>query len=583
MRRLSSIIGLVFLLVPGFAQNSPHGDTFAINCTDCHNTATWQVNPDQAVFKHSQTNFPLEGQHQQVNCKDCHQTLVFEQAQEDCNSCHTDMHQQTVGLECRRCHTPASWMVPNINQVHMMSRFPLLGAHANADCNECHTNMVTAAGNSSYLRFDPLCIECINCHKQDFAGTTSPNHVLSNFSTECTDCHLMNSFSWTGAGIDHSFFPLVEGHNISNCSMCHNEGAFSGLSPICYSCHQQNFQATTNPNHMNLGFSDQCDQCHTLNPGWKPARFTDHDLVSFPIYSGSHAGEWDNCADCHTNSANYLEFTCISCHEHNQTSTNNEHDEVSGYEYNSPACYACHPTGSGEGGFDHTKSAFPLTGAHTTTNCADCHTNGYVGTSSECNSCHLGNFTEAANPNHVNLSIPEDCSLCHTTNPGWQPATFPIHNDYYVLQGAHLNIANNCEQCHNQTYNNTPNTCYGCHQADYDNTNDPPHQSARFPITCLECHTETTWQPANFNHDGLYFPIYSGKHQNEWASCADCHTNTSDFSQFSCINCHEHNQTDMDAKHRELNAYTYNSIACFNCHPNGGGDRKSFKTTMNFH
>ena len=28
-----------------------------------------------------------------------------------------------------------------------------------------------------------------------------------------------------------------------------------------------------------------------------------------------------------------------------------------------------------------------------------------------------------------------DCAMCHTTEPDWNPAAFPIHNEYYVLQG----------------------------------------------------------------------------------------------------------------------------------------------------
>ena len=29
------------------------------------------------------------------------------------------------------------------------------------------------------------------------------------------------------------------------------------------------------------------------------------------------------------------------------------------------------------------------------------------------------------------------------------------HNDFYLLQGAHLNIANDCSSCHAGDYNNT--------------------------------------------------------------------------------------------------------------------------------
>jgi hypothetical protein len=42
-------------------------------------------------------------------------------------------------------------------------------------------------------------------------------------------------------------------------------------------------------------------------------------------------------------------FSCITCHAHNQSDMDNKHSGVSGYSYNSAACYQCHPTGGGGG------------------------------------------------------------------------------------------------------------------------------------------------------------------------------------------------------------------------------------------
>lgn len=73
-------------------------------------------------------------------------------------------------------------------------------------------------------------------------------------------------------------------------------------------------------------------------------------------------------------------------------------------------------------------------------------------------------FDQSQNPKHKDLGLSTDCISCHTTTPGWSPARFDIHNNYYVLQDAHAQIANDCKACHNGNYNNTPNTCVGCHQ-----------------------------------------------------------------------------------------------------------------------
>jgi len=647
MRKLSSLILFMALSVSLFSQSSPHGDDFKVSCTDCHNTEGWKIDLKTLTFKHSTTKFPLVGQHQSLDCRLCHKVLEFSKAETECISCHTDMHNQTVGPDCARCHTPIAWIVNNITEIHQKSRFPLVGPHVTADCFDCHIN-----ASASLLNFGPLGVECFDCHQANYTATTNPNHTASGYSTNCTECHNMNSFSWTGAGINHNFFPLTAGHDINDCNQCHPGGNYSSTSPDCVSCHQANYNATSNPNHIASNFPTTCLDCHTTNPGWKPAEFRNHD-VKFPIYSGKHNGEWSSCADCHTNPASYAQFTCIDCHDHNQPDMNSKHSDVAGYIYNSIACFECHPTGSSEGAFNHNTSIFPLTGAHATVECIKCHTNGYGGTSTVCYDCHTSNYNQSTNPNHITsqfpatcetchsqsawspsifnhnnvypltgahatiasdcfachqgnyintpntcagchqanynqttnpnhgaISIPTECATCHTTNPNWTPANFPIHNNYYVLAGAHVAIANQCVVCHNGNYNSTPNTCVGCHLNDYNQTNDPPHAASQFPTTCLDCHTQSAWTPANWNHDGLYFPIYSGKHNGKWNTCSDCHTNPGNYAVFSCItSCHSQSSTNND--HQGVAGYSYNSNACYNCHPNGSAPKMLERNNFN--
>jgi len=43
---------------------------------------------------------------------------------------------------------------------------------------------------------------------------------------------------------------------------------------------------------------------------------------------------------------NFAAFECIFCHEHDdQGKVDEDHSEVSGYQFNSQACYSCHPDG----------------------------------------------------------------------------------------------------------------------------------------------------------------------------------------------------------------------------------------------
>jgi hypothetical protein len=563
MQRLTIIIFFLILSTTLIAQ-SPHGDELKISCSECHNPNGWKMVEGTFTFTHSSTDFPLVGQHQSISCKACHNDLIFSKAQTDCISCHTDIHEQTVGNECSRCHTPQSWLVENTTQLHEQSRFPLLGAHATADCFQCHES-------ASLLRFDPLSIDCFDCHQTDYQAAKEPDHVAGNFSTDCAECHAMNAFEWKGAGISHLFFPLTQGHEISDCFACHVQGQnYNSISQECVSCHQSDYNSTINPDHQASGFSTDCSQCHSTSPGWKPAKMTDHDGQYYPIYSGKHEGEWNNCNECHTTSGNYGLFSCIDCHEHNQSDMNSEHNDVGGYSWNSNACFECHPQGDGEGSFNHSQSNFPLTGAHLTTDCSQCHATGYTGTTTACGDCHLVDFNQTTNPNHTELGLAVSCETCHTTESGWTPATMDNHNDYFVLNGAH--ITTDCFACHEGNYTATPNLCFGCHADNYNETTNPPHIASQFNTECETCHSETAWTPATFDHDAEFFPIYSGSHAGEWTNCIECHTTPNNYTLFSCIDCHDHNQTDMADEHNGISGYSWNSNACLECHPNGDGE-----------
>ncbi len=187
----------------------------------------------------------------------------------------------------------------------------------------------------------------------------------------------------------------------------------------------------------------------------------------------------------------------------------------------------------------------------------------------------MNDYSASSNPDHDAIAIPTDCEICHTTNPGWEPASFPIHNEYWPLTGAHLTIASDCDACHGGNYISTPNECVGCHLDDYNQTTDPDHQAAQFPTTCEDCHTTIAWVPSTFDHDGQYFPIYSGEHEGEWNTCSECHPNPSNYGVFTCLTCHEQGETDDE--HNEVTGYSYNSDACYACHPNGEAEKKMFK------
>lgn len=316
----------------------------------------------------------------------------------------TDSPHDKMDIPCESCHTPTSFT--DVAYDHDRTSFMLEGAHGAADCTACH----------NLKDFSEVASSCNSCHGDVHEAKMGP---------DCSNCH--SSQGWTVFDVEEihmqSSFPIMGRHAMLDCQSCHKglpRGDLSFNTTRCESCHQQNYLEVTTPNHVASGFSTECQDCHQTN-SWKPANLVDHDAF-FPIFSGNHRGQWDGCNTCHTNSGSFNDFSCFSCHEHNQSRSDADHVGITGYTYNSADCYLCHPTGE------------------------------------------KGSF-----------------------------------------------IA----------------------------------------------------------HDAQFFPIFSGKHNGKWSNdCTVCHNVPSERSQFTCFNCHKHNRTKEDDRHKGRNGYAYDSPTCVGCHPN---------------
>jgi Cytochrome c3 len=545
MRILSFLIFCISMLFLSRLQESPHGSGFKISCKTCHSSKGWELDKSIYSFDHNTTRMPLLGQHTTIDCRQCHKSLVFKEAKTNCIDCHNDMHQGTVGPDCLRCHNQISWLVNNINDIHRTSRFPLLGAHRTADCGQCHVS-------ESLLRFDVAGVNCVDCHRANYMATTNPNHIRSGMSEDCVSCHPMNAFQWTGAGFDHAVFPLVQGHSALKCTDCHKTTSYSTTSPVCNTCHQRDFLTAKNPDHSASQFSTNCQDCHTLTAGWKPANF---NHSSFPLTLGHSTPA---CIDCHV-SGNYISTStdCYACHKANYLATTNPNHVTAGI---TTACLTCHTTNPGWKPASFTHTGFSLTLGHATPTCNDCHKGNYTSTSTDCYSCHQSNYMATTNPNHTTSGIPTTCQTCHTTNPGWQPATF-THTGFPLTLG---HASPTCNDCHKGNYTTTSTDCYSCHQTDYNNTTNPNHKTLSFATACTQCHTTTPgWKPATYaQHDAQFFPIYSGRHNGQWNACADCHTNPANYALFNCITCHSNAHSGQN----------YTNAQCYSCHPKGNSN-----------
>jgi hypothetical protein len=333
MRSGSLVIVMALTLCSGTAAQqrvrNPHGKLDE-ECAFCHSAEAWSPARVSARFDHAKKGFALVGAHSQAACRSCHASLDFRGAASSCTSCHEDIHRGELGSDCARCHTPRNFLDRSVMaRSHRLTRFPLSGTHLTVDCEACHT-----PAPQGRMAFVNVPTQCVACHQVQFQAARNPDHVTVGFPETCQECHAPTT--WSAARFNHeSFgFALTGMHRSLTCEQCHGSGGFTGASAACASCHQQDYDATADPNHLAASFPTTCQTCHTTS-GWTGAAFN-HSWFRLPHRDA-------DCADCHTSPANYAVFVCTNCHT--QSETDREHRERSGYTWDSAACYRCHPRG----------------------------------------------------------------------------------------------------------------------------------------------------------------------------------------------------------------------------------------------
>jgi hypothetical protein len=306
-----------------------------------------------------------------------------------------------------------------------------------------------------------------------------------------------------------------------------------------------------------------CEDCH-VPTSFNYIRF-DHDDTNFRLRS-LHAGV--NCLSCH----NIEDFTkverfCATCHVDIHRSRLGED------------CARCHSE-DGWTVFDpegiHENTSFPIQGKHLLIDCLSCHPGMPVADFrrvwTQCYDCHRDNYEATVNPVHAASGFSLQCQICHEMT-GWTPAIMPDHDPIFpIYSGTHNNRWNTCSDCHVVPGNYKAFECILCHEHNQPET-DSKHQGITGYVysspACYDCHP--TGEAGDFGeHDVALFPIFSGAHRGKWDDCAICHPEPTNRKVFTCVECHDHDRTQMDDKHiGEAQDYVFDATSCYDCHPDG--------------
>lgn len=248
------------------------------------------------------------------------------------------------------CHGPG----------HNESSFLQQHTKKNITCIDCHSDAgVTGYVDSRKEMIDAILFESSKPLLNVILHNDSYNMTLIHLAANCTKCH---------TSVESKFFNHT---NITGCGKCHfsditSEYFQKGLLEIgtgghrnktCRDCHSTNFRI---PN------CTDCHRPHKENAKWENKVCLDcHNSPHIPVRNGIfNAGiEKENCAVCHENQHNILEFynskhnqlgSCADCHP--------VHKEKK-------SCMNCHRV-------DHTNHPFAqnnCNACHGRSTCKDCH------------------------------------------------------------------------------------------------------------------------------------------------------------------------------------------------------------------
>ena len=455
------------------------------NCLQCHNFVDWKA---ASNFDHSKTRYPLTGLHGQVPCAKCHapatpggQPRFTGIPFTKCSDCHADLHHGAFAQSCETCHSTGGWKrIPDSERFdHSKTKYPLLGKHAQVNCLQCH-----AGGN---FKKPVAFARCADCHTPDPHGGQFAQRPDKG---ECASCHNVDGWKpslFTVNAHAATAYPLQGRHAQVACAKCHLPAGAATRYRIafakCVDCHTDVHQGQ----FAAAPYETQCEQCHTV-AGFQPSTYAiaQHQKTRFPL-EGAHLAV--TCSECHTTSKEgytskvvpyrFEDRSCTGCHTDPHHGEFRERMAQKRPDGRPQGCEACHSVKSWTDlpSFDHSKTLFPLVGAHVRVQCDECHKPSIPGgkitevsfksAPTTCVGCH----TDVHGGQFARAGQPENCDKCHT-NEKWKPSLFNHETQTdFSLKGAHEKVA--CGECHTGYrdaagkrilfYKPTSRRCASCH------------------------------------------------------------------------------------------------------------------------
>ncbi len=299
-----------FRLCTNCHLKNPHDSQFKDDCSSCHTVYGFRKN----IFSHESSDFKLKWKHKKVNCNKCHlpvpgtKIIRYKPIEQKCETCHKDIHLNQFEKSCKTCHSERGFKKEFLNFIHNRdSKYPLTGKHFKTDCSKCHLEETGKFphGIGKAVRFKPISISCINCHRDIHKKT---------LGDRCEKCHNTKTFKIRDK-FDHSKtkFSLNIFHEKVRCEKCHPKTiieeeanaveilTFEKRKSSCLDCHKSFDHNKTSLPLTGKHSVINCGECHnTKTPNLKRLRKTSNPALTCQnCHKSPHIERYKTCTECH--------------------------------------------------------------------------------------------------------------------------------------------------------------------------------------------------------------------------------------------------------------------------------------------
>ncbi|MDQ7007436.1 MAG: cytochrome c3 family protein [Acidobacteriota bacterium] len=414
-----------------------------------------------------------------------------------CLECH-GRGDETLKSRCLNCHGAIAEMVVSGEGLH--------GREAGAGCASCHPEHVGREFDLiAWQEGSPRLFR----HERSGWALAGKHAAL-----DCRECHKPER---------------QNPRRLEKMKNLHPEASWLGLDSTCTSCHED-------PHGGELG--GDCLECHGQQ-AWKPASAFDHATTAFAL-KGRHGKL--ACNDCHLADKGPVKLNaagqrvplykplphdeCSDCHR-------DVHEGRLGAD-----CSRCHV----EEGFrrvdrrlfDHSRTRYPLEGAHLEVSCETCHDRqkawGPRPSFASCSDCHRDPHNGLATIRGARA----DCSLCHSVR-AFKPSIYTVREHQrspWPLEGKHARVE--CSACHKHRRDaaslrrlgsagvelrRAHDRCRDCHEDAHGGQLSPRRES----LDCSACHDLQGFKPSLLKaaDHGRFGLALEGRHST--AECRSCH------------------------------------------------------------